>query len=190
MKKLKILSDLFLRLSRLSKREKVVLYGAVFFISLTFLDRLILGPILSEIKSLNTEIQNQEAMIKKNLHILAQKERIKKDLSYYDSYVVYAASPEEETVFLLKDIEKRANKSSIYVVDIKSAGEDEEGEIKKYLVKLNCEAQMEQLSKFFYDVESSKKLLKIENYNIRPKSEGSSVLKCTVSISKALLPQE
>ena len=182
---LKILSTFF---SRLSKRERLVLYGAIFFISVALLDRLMLGPILSKVKSLNKEIQSQEALSKKSLHILAQKDRIIKEVNRYASYVAHAQSQEEEIIFLLKEIEKMANKSSVYVIDIKSTGLVEEGILKKYLVKLNCEAQMEQLTKFFYDVENSNKLLKIEKYDIRPKTEGSSVLRCTASISKAVLP--
>ena len=182
---LKILTAFF---SHLSKRERFVLYGAIFFISLALLDHLTLGPILSKIKSLNEEIRNQEIMIKKSLHILAQRDRIIKEVDIYSSYVTGAQSQEEETVFLLQKLEEIANESSVYVIDIKSAGLTEEGILKKYLVKINCEAQIEQLSRFFYDIESSNKLLKIEKYDIKPKTEGSSIVRCAMTISKALLP--
>lgn len=173
---------------RLSKREKFVLYGAVFFVSLVFLDRLVLGSILSKIKLLNKEIQSQEATIKKSLHILVQKDRIKKEANKYASFVTPAQSQEEEIVFFLKGIEELANKCSVYVIDIKSVGLAEEGIFKKYLVRLNCEAQMEQLTALFYELESSNRMLKIEKYDIRPKTQGSSIVRCTVSISKAVLP--
>ena len=97
-------------------------------------------------------------------------------------------SEEEEAVFLLKEIEEIANKSSVYVIDIKSAGLQKGDLLEKFLVKLNCEAQMEQLTKFFYDLESSKKLLKVEKYDIKPKTEGSSVVRCALTISKGVLP--
>ncbi|MCK4519565.1 MAG: hypothetical protein KAT96_00120 [Candidatus Omnitrophica bacterium] len=173
---------------RLSKREKFVFFSAIFFVSLIFLDRLVLGPILSKMKLLNKEIQSQESTIKKSLHILAQKDRLKKETNKYASFVVPAQSQEEEMVFFLKDIEELANKCSVYVIDIKSAGLAEEGIFKKYFVRLNCEAQMEQLTELFYKLESSSKMLKIEKYDIKPKTEGSSVVRCTVSISKAVLP--
>lgn len=175
-------------LSRLSKREKLILYGVIFFVSLVFLDRLILRSILSKIKLLDKEIQSQEATIKKSLHILVQKDRIKKEANKYASFVTSAQSQEEEMVFLLKGIEELANKRSVYVIDIKSAGLAEEGIFKKYLVRLNCEAQMEQLTGFFYELESSNRMLKIEKYDIRPKTEGSSIVRCTVSISKMVMP--
>jgi hypothetical protein len=183
-----MIEKLFASFSRLSKRERLVLYGAVFFISFAFLDRLILGPILSRIKSLNEDIQDQKTMIKKNLHILAQKDRITKEMNKYTPFLMQAQSQEEEMVFLLKEIEELTNKCSVYVIDIKSAGLAEEGMFKKYLVRLNCEAQMEQLTQLFYELESSNSLLKIEKFDIRPKTAGSSVVRCTTSISKAVLP--
>ena len=183
-----MIKRLFNLFSRLSKRERLVLYAASFFIALVLLDRLVMGPILFKIKSLNQEIQSQKSFIKRNLHILAQKERIRKEVNIYASYVTAAQSQEEETVFLLKEIEEIANESSVYVIDIKSAGFEKEGILKKYLVKINCEAQMEQLIHFFYDVESSNKLLQIEKYDMRPKTEGSSVLRCALSISQVVMP--
>ena len=43
-------------LSRLSKRERLVMYCAVIFVSITLLDRLLVYPISFKIKSLNEEI--------------------------------------------------------------------------------------------------------------------------------------
>jgi hypothetical protein len=179
---------LFLRVSKLSKREKFIFYGAVAFFSLAVSDRLILGPILSKAKSLNEKINNQEAIIKNSLHILAQKDRILKQVKLYASYGEQAKSHEEEIVFLQKEIERLANKSAIYVIDIKSAGFKQEDIFKKFFVKLNFEAQLEQLTNFFYEVENSKKLIRIEKYDIRPKTEGSSIIRCSTIISKAVLP--
>ena len=182
------MKKLSIYISRLSKSEKIILCGAAFFVSLVFLDRLILSSILSKIELLDREVQSQEAMIKKSLHILTQEDRIKKEANQYASFVTPAQSQEEETVFFLKDIEELANKCSVYVIDMKSSGLTEEDMFKKYLVRLNCEAQMEQLIRLFYELESSTKMLKIEKYDIRPKTEGSSIVRCTVSISKVVLP--
>lgn len=182
------MKKLFAIISRLSKRERIILYGTVFVISLVLLDRLVLGTILSKIKSLNQEIKTQEATIKKSLHILAQKDRIEKETNKYTSFVAPAQSKEEEMVFLLKVIEELADGSSVYVIDIKPGSFTESGVFRKYLVKLTCEAQMEQLTELFYKIESSDKLLQIEKYDIKPKTEGSSVVRCSISISKAVFP--
>lgn len=175
-------------ISRLSKREKLVLYGAVFFVSLVFVDQLILGSILSKIQFLDREIESQKTTVKRSLHILAQGDRIKKDVEKYTFFVMPARSPEEEVAFFLKDIEELANKSSVYVIDMKSTSFFEESIFNKYIVKLNCEAQIEQIVTFFYEVENSNRMLKVEKYDMRPKTAGSSILRCTASISKVVVP--
>lgn len=174
--------------SHLSKREKIIFYAAISFVSLTLLDCLIISPIYSKIKSLNEEIQERESNIKKNLHILAQKDRISSEITKYTSFLSSAESEEEEMTSLLKEIEGLANKSSVYLVDMKPAGLKPTGSSKKYLISLNCEAQMEQLSDFMYNIENSNKLLTIEKYQISPKSKESSVVRCSISIAKIVMP--
>ncbi|MCM8797551.1 MAG: type 4a pilus biogenesis protein PilO [Candidatus Omnitrophica bacterium] len=174
--------------SRLSKRERIIFYLAASFISLTLLDRLIISPIHSKIKSLNEEIQERESAIKKNLHILSQKDRISSEILKYASFLNSAKSEEEEITALLKEIEDLANKSSIYLVDMKPAGLKSTDSSKKYLISLNCEAQMEHLSDFMYNIENSNKLLIIERYQISPKSKESSVATCSISVAKIVMP--
>ena len=174
--------------ARLSKREKIIFYAAVSFVSLTLLDRLIISPIYSKIKSLNEEIQERESSIKKNLNILDQKDRISSEITKYTTFLSSTESDEEEMTSLLKEIEGLANKSSVYLVDMKPAGLKSAGSSKKYLISLNCEAQMEQLTDFMYNIENSIKLLTIEKYQIAPKSKESSVVRCSMSIAKIVMP--
>jgi len=175
-------------LSHLSKREKVILYAVISIVSLAVLDRLIIYPISFKIKSLEDEIKDKESRIKTDLHILSQKDRILADSSKYGSFLASSKSEEEETTSLLKEIEDMANKSAIYLVDMKPAGLKNIGRAKKFMVGLNCEAQMEQLVDFMYNVENSNKLLTIEKYDISPKSRESSVAKCNIAISKIVMP--
>lgn len=172
---------------RLSKREKFVFYGALFFISLTLLDQLIVSPIFSKIKFLDTEIRNREVLIKNSLKIVTQKERI---LSARDKYSYLSSgftSSDTEVTSLLKEIEGMSNKSSVYLVDMKPAAV-KGGSSEKFMISLSCEAQMEQLVDFMYNIENSDKLLMIEKYQISPKSKESSVAKCNMSISKIVIP--
>ena len=188
MKAMLKIQSLYTILARLSKREKTVLYAAVFFISLTLLDRLIVYPIFSKIEGLNKEIQAREAGIKKNLHILAHRDRILAESVKYSALLSSARSEKEEMTFLLKEIESLANESSVYLIDMKDAGLKNLGSSKKYFITLNCEAQVEQLTDFMYNIESSNRLLSIEKYQISPKSKDSSVARCSMSISKLAVP--
>lgn len=175
-------------IAHLSKREKIVFYAAVSFVSLTLLDRLIISPIHSKIKSLNKEIQETGSNIRKNLHILSQKDRISSEIAQYASFLNSAKSEEEEATSLLKEIESLANKAEVYLIDMKPMGLKDRDSYKKYLVNLNCESQMEQLSDFMYKIENSDELLTVEKYQITPKSKESSIVRCSISIAKIIVP--
>jgi Tfp pilus assembly protein PilO len=183
--KLQALHTIF---TRLSKKEQFILYIAAFFIALTLLDRLIIEPIFSKMQSLDKEIQEKEAAIRRNTHIVVQKDRILAEVAKYTSFLSTAKSEDEEITSFLKEIENLADKSSVYLVDMKPAGVKDLSSSKKYLLNLNCEAQMEQLADFMYNIENSNKLLTIDKYQISPKSKESSIAKCSISISKMVIP--
>ncbi|MFH1339457.1 MAG: type 4a pilus biogenesis protein PilO [Candidatus Omnitrophota bacterium] len=174
--------------SHLSRREKIIFYVALGFFVLTILDRLIIYPVLSKVRSLSEEIREEKAQIKKDLHILAQKERVIEESKKYARYSIQDLSTEEVTTSLLKEIGDLANKTGVYLLDIKPTGVKEGTVFRKYYVSLSCEAQMEQIINFMYSLESSNSLLRVEKYNISPKSEGSSIARCSMIIVKTAIP--
>lgn len=183
--KLKVLQNI---LTRFSKRERLILYGALLFVFLMFLDRMVIAPVFQKVESLDEEIRNRESNIRKDMRILAQKDRILSEAAKYATFLGDRKSEDEEMTSLLKEVEAQADKASVYLADIKPAGSKEVGVSKKYLVTLNCEAQMEQIVNFMYNIENSSKLLAIEKYQITPKSKESSVAKCSLTISRIVMP--
>lgn len=175
-------------IERLSKREKIIFYAVIFFISLSLLDRIIISPIYSKMKTLNEEIQEKESNIKKNIHILSQKDKISAEINKYASFLSSLKLEDGQLISILKEIETLANKNSVYLVDMKPVGLKDLGSLKKYLVNLNCEAQMEQLAEFMYTIEISNRLLTIEKYQINPKSKESSIARCSMLIAKIATP--
>lgn len=182
------IKKLYAFFSKLSKRERLILYVALGFISLTILDRLIVHPVLSKMRLLVEEIQEEESKTKRDLHIVAQKERIIKETKKYAAYSSRDFSPEEIIILFLKELGNLADKTSVYLVDIKPSGTKVEDVYKKYLVNLNCEGQMEQIINFMYNIETSDNLLKIEKYNISPQTEGSSLARCAMTVSRVVMP--
>lgn len=173
---------------RLSKRERFVFCAAAFFVALTLIDRMIVSPISGKLKSLDDQIRQKHQEISRASAIVSQKEKISKANDDLGAYKTGSLPGEEEMTALLKEIEVMANKSSVYLVDLKPAGTRGSGPVKRYLISLNCEAQMEQLVDFMYNIESSSRLLTIEKYQVSPKSRESSVAKCAMSLSKLSIP--
>src|SRR3989338_276322 len=174
-------------LARLSKREKIVFYGAAFFVSVMALDRLIISPISSKMKLLDDQIKKKEEAIKNDIRIIAQKDRIASLSNKYASMLSGGSSTEETVTPVLKEIEGLANASSVYLIDVKSTGFKDTGQMREYSIVLNCEAQMEQLVDFMYKIENSDKFLLIERYQIVPKSKESSIARCSMSITKIVV---
>ncbi|MBN1405864.1 MAG: hypothetical protein JW946_05025 [Candidatus Omnitrophica bacterium] len=176
-------------IERLPKREKAILYIAVFFVSITLLDRLIISPIFNKIKFLDKEFTDKKKAIKRNMHILSQKDRILAERDKYASLLRSLESEEEQMTAILKEIENLANEASVYLVDMKPADVKNVADTKKYTITLNCEAQVEQLADFMYKIEDSNKLLRVERYQISPKTKDSSMAKCNMFIAKIVLSE-
>lgn len=186
--KLPNIQQIYGALSHLPKRQRPVLYFAVSLVLLLAIDRAVIYPVSSRIDSLNKEIDAKETGIKRDLHILSMKDKIVNESSKYSSFFYSAKSDEEQNTIILKEVESLANRSSVYLIDIKPAGVKETGTAKKFLINLSCEAQMEQLVDFMYNIENSIQLLIIEKFQISPKSTESSVARCTMTVSKIALP--
>ena len=175
-------------LTRLSKREKLVLYAVIAVISCAFLDRLVIRPIGSKFRQLNEEILVQRKLLGKNIRNLTQKEMVLKEYKKFETYSKSSGSDEEEMAEFLNEIEKFARKSAVYLVDIKPRPIMSIDFYKKCIVEIESEAEMEALMEFLYQIEASDKLLKVEQLQLVPKKAGSSITKGLIVITKALIP--
>ena len=173
-------------LTRMSKREKTVFTVTVLCVSVALVDRAMIAPIASRIRLLDEKIAAQTELVKKNVRIVAEKDRVKATAKEFSVYSRKAATQEEEVAFLLGEVETLARKNSLYIVDMKPLGMQEDKGSRKYSVDLNCEAQMDQLVSFMHDVENSQKLFVVESFNITSKSKDSSIAKCNLRISNII----
>ncbi len=177
--------DLYAAFNKMSARERTILYAVGIIVSIAVLDRLVVAPIAGKVSELDKEIRSKEAGIKKDLRIISQKDKIQNENARYGPLLSGSKSDDEEVTAILREIERLSNKSSIYLVDMKPGGIKNVGPTtKKYLINLSCEAQMDQLIEFMFNVESSRKLLSIEKYQISPKTKQSSLAQCSMTISK------
>ena len=174
-------------LSRLSKREKMIFAVTLVFASIVVSDRLVVSPLVGSFRSMDREMNDLKTNIRKSIRLLAQKDRLEKQLKEYASFSVQAKSPEEEAVALLRYVEDLSNKAGVNLLYAKPGGSKTEEKVKKYYVNLECEAQMAQLTAFFYDIENSDQLLKIEKFAMQSSAEGSSVSKSVVTVSRTVV---
>ncbi len=175
--------------SKLSSREKSVLLGTTVVLGLVLVDRLVLGPVLHQMKDLDLRIRQQQALVKKSSHVLARKEQILSESKQLASYALSSGRPDQEMTSFLQELQESASKSSVTLVYVKpAAGKDEGGAPQKYLANLECEGSMTDLGKFFYAIESSSDLQKVEKYQIQSKGKETGQARCTLTVSRAAVP--
>lgn len=182
------LQPLYQTFLRLPKKQKTMLYVVAGVFLLSLFNLLIILPVYSKIRSLNNAIVKKEAGIVRDLNVLERKSEILSESKKYATFLEEASTDEEETTLLLKEIENIASKGSLYIVEMKPAGIREEGnKLKKFVVNLTCEGQMEQVIGFMHNIGNSHMLLNIEKFQLSPKSKESSIAQCAMTISNVVI---
>ena len=174
-------------LSRLSKRERYILYITVVVIVSILFDKVVLSPITERLNKLNGEIFIQEKKLEKSLRILAQEELITSEYKEYTQFIRQSRSDKEEIAELLSEIEKIASKTPISLADIKPGKIEKVGHYRKYTVKIETESEMDHLANFIYQLELSPRLLRVKDFYLTPKKKGSPVLKVRMTITETLI---
>ena len=175
------------RFNRLSKRERLIAIAAFGIVFVMVTDQLVVRQIFKSLQSLDQQAKDLENNIKKSVRMLSEKERMLVEIEKYKVYAVETKSTEEETGALLKHIEELANQSSVNLLYAKPASSKPDEVVKKFIVTVECEGQMAQMIEFFYEIENSNLLLKIDKFTLQPTASGSSVVKCGATISRAVV---
>ncbi|MFH0827383.1 MAG: type 4a pilus biogenesis protein PilO [Candidatus Omnitrophota bacterium] len=182
------LQPLYQTFLRLPKKQKTMLYATGGLLLFSLFNLLIILPVYSKIRSLNEAIRKKEAAIIRDLNVLDRKDEILSESKKYATFLKEALSDEEETTLLLKEIENIASKGSLYIVEMKPSGiKEERNKLKKFVVNLTCEGQMEQVMGFMHNIENAATLLNIDKFQLSPKSKDSSIAQCTMTVSKVVM---
>jgi Tfp pilus assembly protein PilO len=150
------------------------------------LDRAVFKPVINKLKGFNGKISLEEKKLSKSMLILAQEQSIKNEYDKFAQGIKQEQSDEETTAALLSSIEKMANSVSVFILDMKP-GLVEKGEsYKKYSVKVEAEAKINNLSDFIYQLENSPKLLRVSEFRLTPQKK-ESFLKISMTITEVLI---
>ncbi len=174
-------------LAKLSGRERMVVIAAVSIVAVMMLDRIVVGPIISNIGVLGVRIEEKERTLRAYARILSNEKRVKKEKELYAKYSLKALPSEDELAGLLGEIENLAREADVYLVDSSPSGTEEKGVLKMYLIKVDCNGTVDEIFRFIHSIESSRKLMNIESMRIKPAEKGSEVMKCNLSVAKTVL---
>lgn len=177
-------------LSRLSKRERYIVYITVVVVISILFDKVVLSPIIERINKLNREIFIQEKRLEKSLRILAQEELITSEYKKYTQFIRQSRSDEEEIAEFLSDIEKLVRKSSVFLADIKPGSVITAGPYRKYTVEIKTESKISYLADFIYQLEESPRLFRVKDFRLMPKKKDSTTLKMRMTVTQILIVSE
>src|SRR5207245_4604740 len=107
--------DLFV--SRLSARQRTLLYVTVGIVGLALLERFVYAPVGGRFDDLDQELVVKETQLRRNLKSLAAREGVLAAYSPYTAYASTVASDEETIGGLLKEIEGLARKSGLALLN-------------------------------------------------------------------------
>lgn len=175
---------------KMTKKEKLIFYIAVTFISLAFLDRFLYRPIRGAFVTLREKTLIEEKKVAKNIRNLMQEDAIFKAYKNLSSYVSMLGTDEEEMAKFLKIIEETSRVSGVYVADIKPQPVINVDFYKKYMVEISAEGEKTQIIEFIYQLESLDQLINIEELKLSVGKEGSKTKKARVVITKILISAE
>jgi Tfp pilus assembly protein PilO len=170
--------------SRFSKRERFLFIFTISAILCIGVYIFALEPFYKKWSQGDMELENKNAKLFKNLKLLVNKESIEKEYDRYKDYIQKAGGSEEEVAGVLKEIENTASGCGVKITSIKPKGVKQLKGYKKIDIELIAEAKLNQFLKFIYEVEGSKKLLKVERLVLSLKGSQSDLLKGTLIIRK------
>jgi len=177
-------------LSKLGKRERLMAFVAGGFLFLMFMDRLVLGPILSEMKVLDKSIQAKTQLVKRNIRILSFRDSIVKEYHEKDRYLSAPDANQQEMIANdLHEIESLATQSTVTISNIKAGEITEISFAKELQVSLEFEGTLAHTVAFIKALEESVFLFRIKKFSMSPKSKTSELIKSSLEMTRTIIPK-
>ncbi|MFQ5796859.1 MAG: type 4a pilus biogenesis protein PilO [Candidatus Bipolaricaulia bacterium] len=173
--------------TKLSKREKTIVYVTAVIVFFGLVDRLVYYPIVNHFKELDQEILIQEKQLRTNWRHLAAQEAVRKAYSAFDGYALTAGSDEEEVASLLNEIEGLARKTGLSLANVKPKPLTKKEYWKQYPVEIEVETEWAPLIKFIHGLTSSKYLLRVKHLRLMPKGKRTTRIRGYLIINKSVI---
>ncbi len=174
--------------SNLSEKEKKLLYVAIGFVILAMLDRVFFGPVMSKLEDLDRAITETKDSLRRDTRFLAYRDHILKESEVYQRFFPKSQKTEEEIIAdFLKNIEVRASKAGINLIQVKPSETKHFKGYVEYYANLDCEGPLEKVIQFMHSIDSSDELLKIVKLNMAPKRASAAEVTATMVVKKMIV---
>jgi|GEM_PF-1206917 len=170
----------------LLKREKKVFLAVVAVLACILFYGFVLEPAFKSWVQLNDLICAKKIKLHKYVKLIAGFQAKNSQYQKYVSKDKTTKSDEGELSALLSGIEELARKSNVYPDALKPVSVKDENLYKKFLVEAEFDTAMKDLMGFFYEIENSPEIFKVETVDITAKQDQKDIMKVRLLISKIL----
>ena len=109
------------------------------------------------------------------------------DYVKYRDFIEVGKNEEEEFASALGELEDLSQKSSCRIVNVKPRASKRLGNYREISFEVTTEGNINELSRFIYEVETSERYLRIRRFTMVSKSGQAGSLKATFLISKIII---
>jgi hypothetical protein len=172
----------------LNENQKKLLVIAIIIVIAALFDRLLIGPTMSRLSSIEEDITKEEASIKQDMRFLGYKDRIAQESKEIDPYLTKNMSTDEEMIAgFLKKIESLASKTKVTLIKVNPAPGEQDAEYWKYQADLECSGNLADVVSFMHAVNSDTNLMKVLKFNFSAKKSDTDEIKATMTIEKIVV---
>jgi len=175
-------------ISKLSAQEKRFAYITVGFFVLALFDRVFFGPVMSQLKSLDEQIEQEKNMAKRDLRFLSYKNKIIKEDEAFRVYYDQKFQTEEEIIAaFLKKVEVLASESQVNLIKVSPDDSVAQKGFVEYFANLECNGPLANLAKFMHAIDASPEMLRITKFSVTPKKASEQDVQSAMTVAKMII---
>jgi len=175
-------------ISKLSVQEKKIAYITVGFLVLALFDRVFFGPVMSQLKSLDEQIEQEKNMAKRDLRFLSYKSKIVKEDEAFRVFYDQKFQTEEEIIAaFLKSVEVLASEAKLNLIKVSPDDSIAQKGFVEYFANLECNGPLENLAKFMHAIDASAEMLRITKFSVTPKRASEQDVQAAMTVAKMII---
>jgi Tfp pilus assembly protein PilO len=173
-----------MKLRSLSKREKILLYLAILVVSGIFIFNLVIEPLTIKLARMNEDIRKKEYLLKKYRSLTGKGEDILSLYSRYKGSLAKGQRSQEIIDSLFEEVKKTAATVHLNLEKIKPLPIEKNRHFQQALLEVELKGTFSSIFTFIDQLENSSSFVRISSLRLVPQAKDSSVLNCTVTVSR------
>lgn len=176
-------------ISKLSSKEKILLYITVGIVFVALFERLFLGPVFANLNQIDEQIKEKRVDIIRNLRIVSYEDQILERYNAFEDYFVDEMKSDSDiNAQFLRAIETLATNSNVKLVKSNASESEKKDKFSEYYANLDCTGRLRDIITFIHEINSSDSLLKVVKLDMTPKRGDTDEMTASMTISKMLIP--